>query len=267
MDPITKYYKNLAEKLSSELDILESCLSLNEATDEQLIQEGMRRALKKGTEESLSKEAMRQGERKKRQEDLARRAGEAYDRASRTKGPFSAEALAYAGLQNKASASARKLPQEIEHLDVQLSSMNPELARRTSRKYMSQASLGDDPFPQRKMLEASDFKNETEYYKTLSEELKEYLNYLANVLYEETDAEIMNNTVDMRIKAYEMGGIPDSLIRVPVVIPRPQPQQTTPPSDSGRSQEKKNEKESLKTSPYLSPDPLPARKSRTERYA
>jgi hypothetical protein len=202
MDNVTKYYKNLAEKLSSELDILESCLALNEATDEELIQEGMRRALKKGTEESLSKEAMRQGERKKRKEDLARRAGEAYDRASRTKGPFSMEALKYAGLQNKASASARKLPQEIEHLDIQLSFMNPELAKRTSRKYMSQASLGDDPFPQRKMMEASHFKNETEYYKNLSEALKEKLNYLANVWLDEGSRPTM---IPMTV-AYDDGG-------------------------------------------------------------
>ena len=95
------------------------------------------------------------------------------------------EALKYAGLQNKASASARKLPQEIEHLDIQLSFMNPELAKRTSRKYMSQASLGDDPFPQRKMMEASHFNNETEYYKNFSEALKEKLNYLANVWLDE----------------------------------------------------------------------------------
>jgi len=195
MDNVTKYYKNLSEKLSSELEILESCLALNEATDEELIQEGMRKALKRGTKESLSKEAMRQGERKKRKEREAREAGEAFHRASRAKGPFSAEARAYAQIQNKASESARKLPTEIEHLDVQLSSMDPELAKRTSRKYMSQANLGVDPFPHARMMEASNLNKETEYYKNLSEALKEKLNYLANVWLNESRPTFIPMTV------------------------------------------------------------------------
>lgn len=184
MDPITKYYKNLHEQLSSELEILENCLMIVESTDEELLHEGMKKALRSGNKQAIAKEGMRQGERVKRKQESATRYGELYQRFSRTKGPFSRDAKIAAGKQAKEEANIPALMREIEDLDVQLSSMDPQLAKKTTRKYMNPSNLGPDPFPSMPpMAEASEFKSDLEYYKYLAGELKEHLNHISSILY------------------------------------------------------------------------------------
>jgi hypothetical protein len=135
------YYKNLCEKYQKRIDILERYLS----------EAGLKKALKTGKPELLAKEGIKQGERRERLLSTATEMGQRASDSARKYGPMSKQVGA-AGLQQQAAlSSAQQIGQNIEDIDIQLASEDPELRKRSSGMYMRQSMLGPDVFPERPM--------------------------------------------------------------------------------------------------------------------
>ena len=119
MNYITNYYKNLCEQLQEKVNLLEA---------------GLKAAMKSGDPTKLKQEAIRQGARQKLKQELAGRANLRSQQLLKTN-PNKAGIFASKG--EEAAQSARELGANIEEIEMQLGVENPEVYKAT-RQAMSQ---------------------------------------------------------------------------------------------------------------------------------
>lgn len=113
----------------------------------ELHEAGLKKAMKTGDKELLAKEGLKAGERRERLLALANQMGKLSQEASRSKGPYTRQAGSAGLKQQAALSSAKDVGENIEDIDVQLSSLDPNLRKRSSGMYMKQSGLGPDVFP------------------------------------------------------------------------------------------------------------------------
>jgi hypothetical protein len=119
MDYLTNYYKNLCEQLQEKVNLLEA---------------GLKAAMKSGDPTKLKQEAIRQGARQKLKQELAGRANLRSQQLLKTN---PAKAGIFASKGEEAAQSARELGANIEEIEMQLGVENPEVYKAT-RQAMSQ---------------------------------------------------------------------------------------------------------------------------------
>lgn len=119
MNYLTNYYKNLCEQLQEKVNLLEA---------------GLKAAMKSGDPTKLKQEAIRQGARQKLKQELAGRANLRSQQLLKTN-PNKAGIFASKG--EEAAQSARELGANVEEIEMQLGIENPEVYKAT-RQAMSQ---------------------------------------------------------------------------------------------------------------------------------
>lgn len=110
-----EYYKNLSEQLQAKVDLLEA---------------GMKKAMRSGNSERLKKEAIRQAALQQSKEQLSARANLRADQLLRSN-PSRAGSFALMG--QEAGESARQRGENIEEIEMQLGVENPEAYRETKQ--------------------------------------------------------------------------------------------------------------------------------------
>ncbi len=126
MNYLTNYYKNLCEDLQAKIDLLEA---------------GLKKAIKTGDPELLAREGIKSGERFERLQKQAGEHGAMAQQATRRFGPMSKQAKAHAGEAEKASQQARNVMQNILAIDQQLDAEAPERRESSTKKYVTQKNL------------------------------------------------------------------------------------------------------------------------------
>lgn len=119
MNYITNYYKNLCEQLQEKVNLLEA---------------GLKAAMKSGDPTKLKQQAIRQGVRQQLKQQLAGRANLRAQQLLKTN-PDKAGIFALKG--EEAAKSARELGANVEEIEMQLGIENPEVYKAT-RQAMSQ---------------------------------------------------------------------------------------------------------------------------------
>lgn len=126
MNYLTNYYKNLCEDLQAKINLLEA---------------GLKDAMKSGDPDLLRKEALRQGARWDRAEEVARaQAGESLNATSRF-GATSREAMIPAFNSERARLQAERIMRNLIAIDQQLDVEAPKAREESSKKYVTQANL------------------------------------------------------------------------------------------------------------------------------
>lgn len=126
MNYLTNYYKNLCEDLQAKIDLLEA---------------GLKQAIKTGDPKLLAKEGIKAGERFNRLQKQAGEHGAMAQQATKRFGPMSMQAKLHAGESEKASQQARNVMQNILDIDQQLDVEAPELRQSSTQKYVKQKNL------------------------------------------------------------------------------------------------------------------------------
>lgn len=126
MNYLTTYYKNLCEDLQAKIDLLEA---------------GLKKAMKTGDPELLAKEGMKAGERWERLEQQAGEESSKSLQATRRFGPTSKQAVVPAFKSEIARGKAERVMQNILDIDQQLDAESPEVRKASSKKYVTQANL------------------------------------------------------------------------------------------------------------------------------
>jgi hypothetical protein len=126
MNYLTNYYKNLCEDLQAKINLLES---------------GLKKALKTGDPELLRKAALMAGARWDRAQKEARaQAGESLE-ATKKFGATSREAMVPAFNSERARLQAERIMKNLIAIDQQLDVEAPEARKESSKKYVTQANL------------------------------------------------------------------------------------------------------------------------------
>jgi len=126
MNYLTNYYKNLCEDLQAKINLLES---------------GLKKALRTGDPELLKKEALRQGARWDRAKEIASaQAGKSLKATSRF-GATSREAMVPAFKSERARLQAERIMRNLIGIDQQLDVEAPEAREQSSKNYVTQANL------------------------------------------------------------------------------------------------------------------------------
>jgi len=126
MNYLTNYYKNLCEQLQEKIDLLEA---------------GLKKAMKSGDPELLKKEGLKAGERWERAQEVARTEAGKSLQATRKFGATSKEAMVPAFKSEIARGKAERVMKNIIDIDQQLDVEAPEARKESSKKYVTQANL------------------------------------------------------------------------------------------------------------------------------
>jgi hypothetical protein len=126
MNYLTNYYKNLCEDLQAKINLLEA---------------GLKQAMRSGDPELLKKEGLKAGARWDRAQEVARaQAGESL-KATSTFGATSRDAMVPAFKSERARLQAERIMKNLIAIDQQLDVEAPEAREESSKKYVTQANL------------------------------------------------------------------------------------------------------------------------------
>ena len=126
MDYLTNYYKNLCEQLQKQVNLLEA---------------GLKKAMKSGDPDLLHREALKQGARWDRlKAQAAHHRGEGM-KASRKYGPTSRESGSHHMQAMTADTQAEKVMQNLINIDQELDVKSREKRKKSSGKYVTPQNI------------------------------------------------------------------------------------------------------------------------------
>jgi hypothetical protein len=126
MDYLTQYYKNLSEQLQYQVNLLEA---------------GLKKAMKSGDPELLKRQALKQGAKWDRLKAEAAKHREEGMKATRKYGPTSQESGEHHWQAMNADTQAREIMKNIIAIDQQLDVEAPEARKKSSKKYVTQKNI------------------------------------------------------------------------------------------------------------------------------